>query len=279
MAVREAFGTDGTSIVYRVDGPADGTPLVLLHGWAQSMACWGDAVIEPLTEKYRVVAVDLRGHGYSGAPAGGYDDPQIWAGDVAAVLNAENITSGAVLLGWSYGGLVLCDYLSVFGSDAVGGVVLVAAITSIGRGEQGGRVGHAMRAAIPGAMSEESRVAIRALGSFGNALTGPGPGLGERAQALFGASLSTRPRVRAAVFDRAISHDAVLTELDVPALVIHGTDDSIVDISAGRWAAELIQNARGSWWEGVDHGPFVADPGRFVAEVTEFVEALAPRAR
>ncbi|MGU3436543.1 alpha/beta fold hydrolase [Actinomycetes bacterium M1A6_2h] len=279
MAIRETFGPDGTSIVYRVDGPPDGRPIVLVHGWAQSMACWGDKVTEPLTRKYRVVAVDLRGHGYSGAPPTGYDDSALWAGDIAAVLKQEGIESGAVLLGWSYGGLVVCDYLSVFGSGAVAGLVLVAAITSIGRGEEGGRVGEAMRAAVPGAMSEESRVAIRALGSFGNALTGPGAGLGERAQALFGASLTTRPRVRAAVFDRAVSHDEMLTELDVPTLVVHGTADRVVDISAGRWSASLIAGAQGSWWEGVDHGPFVADPERFVAELTGFVEALPPCAR
>lgn len=279
MPIREAFGPDGTSIVYRVDGPRDGRPIVLLHGWAQSMACWGEKVTDPLTQQYRVIAVDLRGHGYSGAPLSGYDDSTLWAGDVAAVLAQESVESGAVLLGWSYGGLVVCDYLSVFGSDAVAGLVLVGAVTSIGRGEQGGRVGPAMRAAVPGAMSENSREAIRALGSFGNALTGPGEGLGERAQALFGASLSTRPRVRAAVFDRAVSHDEMLTELDVPTLVIHGTDDRVVDVSAGRWTASLITKAQGSWWEGVDHGPFVADPERFVAEVTGFVEALAPCAR
>ncbi|GGF95658.1 alpha/beta hydrolase [Rhodococcoides trifolii] len=274
MSIREAFGSDGTSIVYRVDGPAGARPIVMLHGWAQSMACWGDKVTDPLKEKYRVIAVDLRGHGYSGAPATGYDDPALWAGDVAAVLEQEDIRSGAVLLGWSYGGLVVCDYLSEFGSGAIAGLVLVAAITSIGRGEEGGRVGPAMRAAVPGAMSVESRVAIRALGSFGNALTGPGEGLGERAQALFGASLSTRPRVRAAVFDRVVSHDAMLTELDVPTLVVHGTADSIVDVSAGRWAVSLIEGATGSWWEGVDHGPFVADPERFVAELTGFVDGL-----
>ena len=274
MAIREAVGVDGTPLVYSVTGDPGARALVLLHGWAQSSKCWGPTVLDELAARYRVIAVDLRGHGYSGAPAAGYDDSAIWAGDVEAVLTAEGVTSGAVLLGWSYGGLVICDYLASHGTSAVDGVVLVGAITSIGRGEAGGKVGAAMRAAIPGAMSEEPREAIRALGAFGNALTGPPEGKGAQSQALFGASLATPPHVRAALFSRSASHDDLLRSLDVPVLVLHGTADSVVDVSAGRHAADLIPQARASFWEGCDHGPFVEDPDRFVKEVGAFVDNL-----
>ncbi|MFC9837492.1 alpha/beta fold hydrolase [Rhodococcus sp. NPDC127530] len=274
MAIRETVGVDGTPLVYSVTGAPDARALVLLHGWAQSSKCWGPGVLDELAARYRVIAVDLRGHGYSGAPDTGYDDSAIWAGDVDAVLTAEGVTSGAVLLGWSYGGLVICDYLASHGTSAVDGVVLVGAITSIGRGEAGGKVGAAMRAAIPDAMSEEPRDAIRALGAFGNALTGPPEGKGAQSQALFGASLATPPRVRAALFNRSASHDDLLRSLDVPVLVLHGTEDSVVDVSAGRHAAELIPQARASFWEGCDHGLFVEDPDRFVTEVGEFVDNL-----
>ena len=131
-----------------------------------------------------------------------------------------------------------------------------------------------MRAAIPGAMAEEPRVAIKALGSFGHALTGPVEGKGPQAQALFGLTLSTAPRVRAALFDRTVSHDDTLRALDVPALVVHGTEDTVVDVSAGRHAASLIPQVTASYWEGVDHGPFVADPERFFVDVTDFAEGL-----
>lgn len=274
MAIRETVGVDGTPLVYSVTGDPDARALVLLHGWAQSSKCWGPGVLDELAARYRVIAVDLRGHGYSGAPDTGYADSAVWAGDVDAVLTAEGVASGAVLLGWSYGGLVICDYLASHGTSAVDGVVLVGAITSIGRGEAGGKVGAAMRAAIPGAMSEEPREAIRALGAFGNALTGPPEGKGAQSQALFGASLATPPRVRAALFNRSASHDDLLRSLDVPVLVLHGTEDSVVDVSAGRHAAELIPQARASFWEGCDHGPFVEDPERFVKEVGEFVDNL-----
>ncbi|MCZ4079235.1 alpha/beta hydrolase [Rhodococcus sp. H36-A4] len=272
--VRQASSIDGTNIVYRVSGDPAARPLVLLHGWAQSSACWGEGVLNGLADSYRLIAVDLRGHGYSDAPADGYADPLNWAGDVHAVLTAEAIAANAVLLGWSYGGLVICDYLAEHGSAAAAGVVLVGAITGIGRGEAGGKVGSSMRAAIPDAMSEVPSVAIRALGSFGNALTGPVEGKGAQAQELFGLTLATPPRVRAALFDRTASHDDLLSSLEVPALVLHGTADTVVDVSSGRHAASLIPQVTESYWEGVDHGPFVTDPARFVAEVGAFIEGL-----
>ncbi|MCK0090127.1 alpha/beta hydrolase [Rhodococcus sp. HNM0563] len=273
MTVREVSSSDGTPIVYRTFGPESARPLVLLHGWAQSSRCWGEEVLGDLARNFRVIALDLRGHGYSGAPREGYDNSENWAADVHAVLEAEN-ADDAVLLGWSYGGLVICDYLTKYGSAKVSGVVLVGAITSIGRGERGGKVGAAMRAAIPAAMSEKPREAIAALGSFGNALTGPPQGKGVVSQALFGASLSTAPHVRAALFDRSVSNDDLLRSLEIPVLLLHGTADSVVDVSAARHAESLLPNASTSYWEGVDHGPFVEDPARFVAEVTEFVESV-----
>lgn len=278
MAIRETVSADGTTLVYRTFGEARARPLVLIHGWAQSSRCWGDDVLAALAERYRVIAVDLRGHGYSDVPAAGYDDPANWAADVDAVLTAEAVTAGAVLLGWSYGGLVICDYLAAHGTAAVDGVVFVGAITSIGRGEAGGRVGSAMKAAIPAAMAEDPAVAVRALETFGTALTGPSggtPGRGARSQALLGAGLSTPPRVRAALFARATSHDDLLRALDVPALVLHGTADTVVDVSAGEHAAALIPEARASYWDGGGHGPFVEDPERFVTEVRAFVATVA----
>ncbi|CAM2984773.1 alpha/beta hydrolase [Prescottella defluvii] len=278
MAIRETVGRDGTTLVYRTFGSLGARPLVLLHGWAQSSRCWGDDVLAALSEQYRVIAVDLRGHGYSDAPAAGYDDSANWAGDVDAVLTAEGVTAGAVLLGWSYGGLVICDYLAAHGTAAVDGVVFVGAITSIGRGEAGGAVGAAMKAAIPAAMAGDPEVAVPALGSFGTALTGPigdaDAAKGAWSQSLLGAGLTTPPRVRSALFRRSASHDDVLRGLDVPALVLHGTADTVVDISAGEHAVTLIPDVTASYWEGCGHGPFVEDPARFVGEVRAFCDGI-----
>lgn len=60
---------------------------------------------------------------------------------------------------------------------------------------------------------------------LGNARSPVTEGKGAASQALFGHSLSTRPRVRAALFNRAVGHDELLRSLDIPVLVLHGTED------------------------------------------------------
>ncbi|MBF6426349.1 alpha/beta hydrolase [Nocardia cyriacigeorgica] len=273
MGIREVVSADGTSIVYRVSGPAEGRPLVLLHGWSANLRCWGQAA-DDLAEKYRVIAVDLRGHGYSGAPQTGYDDPKNWAADLAAVLSAESIESGAVLLGWSYGGIAISDYLTAYGTGAVAGVIFTGSLANIGPDVPGAAVGPAMQTAIPSVFEESAGRAMRGFAAFGNSNTGPGADKGVDAQRLFGASLSTPPFVRKALFYRTVDNSETLRNLDIPALVLHGTADPVVPIDNGRYIAELAPKSRTSFWEDAQHGLFIENRERFVGEVSEFVDGL-----
>jgi len=67
-------------------GPADGEPLVLLHGWPQHWYAWR-RLIGPLSERYRVICPDLRGFGWTDAPRGSYLKAEL-AADVIALLDA-----------------------------------------------------------------------------------------------------------------------------------------------------------------------------------------------
>lgn len=279
-AVRQVHGSDGTRIVYRADGPAGARPLILVHGWAQSSACWGPNVLAALTRQYRVIALDLRGHGYSGAPEDAYNDPSVWAGDLRAVFDAEGIGpgAGAVLLGWSYGGLVCCDFLDnergAVADGTVGGLILVGALTGIGRGQKGGRVGKAMRAAMPAVLATDAEVAVPAMITLTSAFHSELYGKGEREQALLALALATPPRVRTALFNRNSGHDEMLAGLDIPVLVMHGTADRIVDPSAAEHAVATIPQARPAFWDGGGHAPFVENEGRFISEIDEFIDVL-----
>jgi pimeloyl-ACP methyl ester carboxylesterase len=66
-------------------GPQDAPPLLLVHGWPQHWWAWRH-VIGPLAETHRVIAPDLRGHGWTDAPRGGYDKEQL-ATDLLALLD------------------------------------------------------------------------------------------------------------------------------------------------------------------------------------------------
>jgi non-heme chloroperoxidase len=266
----EVIGAGGVRLGVRVAGAENVPAIVFVHGWAQSSLAWSLQLADPaLAERFRLVAVDLRGHGRSDVPIEGYADTESWAGDLTAVLDFTG--TPALLVGWSYGGLVIADYLRLHGTAGVTGLVLAGAITEIGRGRPGGATGAAMRAALPAALSEDPQVAVPALTGLCAAMAS-GEVPGALAQSLLGASLSVAPAVRAALFRRDVDSARVLAAVDVPALVVHGTADAVVAPSAGEYAAGKIAGAQLRWLPGVGHIPFVEAAAEFNTMLLRFAE-------
>ncbi len=118
MKVHEVRGGGGLRLHVREWGRADGPPIVFIHGLSQSHLCWAKQYESALAEEFRLVAYDLRGHGMSEAPleAEHYADGVLWADDLAAVIEQLRLDR-PVLVGWSYGGFVICDYLRAHGQD------------------------------------------------------------------------------------------------------------------------------------------------------------------
>lgn len=85
-------------------GPADAPPVLLLHGWPQHWWCFR-RVLPLLQDDHRLLAMDLRGLGWSGAPADGDYAKQPMAGDALALLDALGIQR-ALLVGHDWGGWV-----------------------------------------------------------------------------------------------------------------------------------------------------------------------------
>ena len=87
---------DVDGLAVHVAEAGDGPPLVLLHGWPQHWWCWRH-VVPLLAPSYRLVMPDLRGHGWTAAPAGGYDKEQL-ATDLLALLDQLGIEPTQQLL-------------------------------------------------------------------------------------------------------------------------------------------------------------------------------------
>lgn len=100
MAFFEAH--DGTRIFYTDTG--QGRPALLLHGWACDGGDWSWQLPE-LEKRYRVIAVDHRGHGRSAAPGGSFQ-AQLLADDAAALLAVVAPGQPAVVFGHSMGTVV-----------------------------------------------------------------------------------------------------------------------------------------------------------------------------
>jgi len=80
-----------------------GEPVLLLHGWPQHWYMWR-AIIPPLAERYRVIAPDLRGLGWTDAPANGYEK-EVLADDVLRLMDALELDR-VRLIGHDWGGWV-----------------------------------------------------------------------------------------------------------------------------------------------------------------------------
>lgn len=100
------FENDALELAYLDEGPRDGTPVLLIHGFASNHAInWiGPGWVKTLTDAgYRTIALDNRGHGQSDKP---YDTaayvPEAMAGDAVALLNHLDIGS-AYMFGYSMG--------------------------------------------------------------------------------------------------------------------------------------------------------------------------------
>ncbi len=82
-------------------GPEDAPPILLVHGWPQNWWTWRH-VIPVLAERFRLIAPDLRGHGWTEAPRAGYEKEQL-ASDLLGVLDVLGIER-ATWVGHDWGG-------------------------------------------------------------------------------------------------------------------------------------------------------------------------------
>lgn len=103
--VLSAKSADGVSIAYADYGQGDKT-LVFVHGWSCDSRYWNKQ-IDYFAKNYRVLTIDMAGHGNSGTARDVFS-VKAFGQDVAAVLDAADVNN-AVLIGHSMGGSVVLE--------------------------------------------------------------------------------------------------------------------------------------------------------------------------
>lgn len=111
-----ALSKDKTPISYEVYGSGEPT-LILVHGWSTDARYWR-LQVEYLARKYRVVALDLAGHGHSGLTREDYS-MQAFGEDVRAVAEAVG-SSTIILVGHSMGGQVIAEAARLMPEKVIG---------------------------------------------------------------------------------------------------------------------------------------------------------------
>ena len=100
-----------------------GEPLILVHGIGQSLYTWRNVFAE-LSENYRVIAIDLPGHGYSGRPESLNYSMDSMADVLRAFMDAKGLES-AHMIGFSTGAMYVLRFLSLY-EDRVANCVVIA---------------------------------------------------------------------------------------------------------------------------------------------------------
>ena len=254
---------DGTRIAYAESG--DGPPLVLVHGITENRHAW-DPILPALAERWRVIAVDLRGHGESERRAP--YDPVTLATDVQTVVKHLALDP-PLMVGHSLGGVVV----SVYGGARYPsrGIVNVDQPVALGAFKE------ALEPLTP--MLRGSRDEFdTAIGIVFQVLDGPLPvAERERLNALSSPEPDVVLGIWGTVFDTSAEElDLLAADLmsgtDVPYLSLHGTDpgDDYPD-----WLRAIVPSAEVEYWPETGHYPQLTDGDRFVQRLVAFDANLA----
>jgi pimeloyl-[acyl-carrier protein] methyl ester esterase len=243
-----------------------GPDLVLIHGWGLHSGVWDGFV--PLLEPYfRVLRVDLPGHGSSG-----------WSGEAmldemaAAVLDVA--PANAAWLGWSLGGLVAMR-AALQAPARVGALLLLASTPCFVRRPNWQC---ALLPALLDAFADElQQDYLRTLNRF--------LALQVRGSENSGVVLRV---LRTRVLEKGKpAPDALRAGLDIlrhtdlrdevgalacPALVVAGERDTLVPVAAAGATADLMPNAGVAIVPGAGHAPFIARPKVVASLVHDFLQ-------
>ena len=260
-----------------------GPVILLLHGVAGSSETWGP-VIEPLAEKYTIVAPDLIGHGESAKPRGDYSLGAFASGlrDLLQAIGHDSCT----VVGHSLGGGIAMQMAYQF-PERCERLVLVSS------GGLGREVNFLLRAAtLPG-----SEIVIPLLAS--GRVLGAGEWLGRqvaRTGLRAGSDLEELWRGLTSLHDagarqafvytlrsivdpggqRVSARDRLYLAKEMPTLIMWGESDRIIPAHHGAEAHEAMPGSRFESFPGAGHFPHRDDPLRFARVLDDFIRSTEP---
>ncbi len=257
---------DGVSIAAQEWGNPDGPEILFIHGFSQSHLSWSRQFSSELAKSFRLITYDIRGHGGSEKPLDGsyYRDHKRWADEVKAVMEAAKLNK-PVLVGWSYGGRIIAEYLMEYGDKNIGGILFVGAFLKVDNQTRGPATPAVLKMASEN-LTENIENTIAFL-KFGTARPLPSDEL----QTMMAYNMMVPARIRGYLLNRPELYGDALKKITVPVLVSHGLEDRVALVAVAHYTASVVSHARTSYYAGVGHMPFWEDTPRFNRELAEFV--------
>ncbi len=257
---------DGVRLAAQEWGNLDGPEILFIHGFSQSHLSWSRQFDGELANSFRMITYDIRGHGGSDKPLGAeyYRDYKRWAGEMKSVMEAAKLKK-PVLVGWSYGGRIIAEYLMEYGDERIAGINFVAAFTKVVREFLGPAT-----PAILNTSSENLAENIENTRSFLKFSTAQ-PLPPDEFQVILANNMMVPPQIRGHLLSRPAPYENALKKIKAPVLVSHGAKDQVALFPMARYTAGVVSHAQLSIYKGVGHLPFWEAAPRFNRELAEFV--------
>jgi pimeloyl-ACP methyl ester carboxylesterase len=271
MKTHRISGGDGVRLHVVETGVPAGRPILFLHGFSQCSLTWSRQLNSDLAGDFRLVALDLRGHGRSDKPRDGYADSRLWADDVNAVIQTLGLER-PVLCCWSYG-LVPLDYIRHYGDARLGGLHLVSALTKLGSEDAMSVLTPEILGIVPCLFATEAEESVRNLETFIRMFFAQQPSV-EDLYLMLGYNVSVPPGVRAALFARSVDNDDLLPKIRKPVLITHGASDAIVRPIVVERHKAAMPHAQIHVMENCGHAPFWENAVEFNRRLRVFAEGI-----
>jgi len=265
-------GGGGVQLHVVEGGNRAGRPLLFIHGFSQCWLSWRGQMDADLADDHRLVAMDLRGHGESDKPRDGYSDCLLWADDVNAVIRELNLDR-PLLCGWSYGSIVILDYIRQYGEDGIGGIAIVDGLTRLGTDAALSVLTPELLNLVPGFFAIDVEESLRSLQSLLRLCFVHAPS-SEDMYRMLGYNVAVPPHVRQALFSRSFDNDDLLPRLRKPVLIVHGAQDAVVKPSIVEQHKASVPNAQVCVMPNAGHAPFWDNSAEFNDLLRSFCHTL-----
>jgi len=265
--VKELVTQDGARLGYRDSG--HGRPLLFVHGWLMSHSVW--TFQSPLADCFRVVAPDLRGHGFSDGAGFSYD---ACVADLVALMDQLGLDK-TVIVGWSMGAQIALRSWPIL-RERVAALVLVGGTPRFCAHD--GYEHGLPHAEARGMGLRLRRSFTRTAGEFYSGMFSPEDQRDNDINAMAKTILSRLPELPVALsaLDELVSADlrGLLSEVTVPVLLVHGESDRICLPGASRYMQAKLPDSRLQLFPGVGHAPFLVRPTEFNAQISAFARGV-----
>lgn len=276
---------DGSKIHYRDQGTPGSLPLVLIHGSNSSLHTW-EPWVKLLGSRYRIITLDLPGHGLTGQTLADDYSSAAYVATVHAVATHLGLPP-FVLGGNSMGGGVTWRF-TLEHPDSVLGLVLVdASGLPAWRELEDAEANPEDKPSTPWAFSLLRKPWFQGLARYidphwlveqGLKASHVDPALVDEALVARYYDLSMRAGTRDATLKRfstlgqRSTNELDLSAITQPALILWGAQDSVIPSSVGTRFSEALSNAQLIVYPNIGHIPMEELPERSAADVDEFIQ-------